>query len=296
MSVWVMVAGLASGAMIGFMGGVLGIGGGMIAIPALVLTLGMSQQMAQGTALIMVLPTIMMAVRKYHQQARIDLRVAAAGAAGAMFFTWVGARLALGIPSSTLRMSFAVFLFVIALHYIQQTLRRGKPAGESKPAAEVPATGATSAVSHAAQTVATPGVVTPGVATPGVAKPPAATPPAFTPRRACVLGMVCGTLGGFFGVGGAVLAVPILTSVFRLPQTTAQALALSMVIPGSTIALVTYTWAGEANWWVGLPLAIGSLFFVPVGVRLAYRLPERRLRIYFAAMLMATVALLVFEG
>ena len=254
-----MVAGLASGAMIGFMGGVLGIGGGMIAIPALVLTLGMSQQMAQGTALIMVLPTIMMAVRKYHQQARIDLRVASAGAAGAMFFTWVGARLALGIPSSTLRLSFAVFLFVIALHYIQQTLRRGKPASQSKPAAS-------------------------------------SAPPAFTPRRACVLGMVCGTLGGFFGVGGAVLAVPILTSVFRLPQTTAQALALSMVIPGSTIALVTYTWAGEANWWMGLPLAIGSLFFVPVGVRLAYRLPERRLRIYFAAMLMATVALLVFEG
>ncbi|OZI50253.1 sulfite exporter TauE/SafE family protein [Bordetella genomosp. 5] len=265
MSVWVMVAGLASGAMIGFMGGVLGIGGGMIAIPALVLTLGMSQQMAQGTALIMVLPTIMMAVRKYHQQARIDLRAAAAGAAGAMFFTWIGARLALGIPSSTLRLSFAVFLFVIALHYIQQTLRRGKPKNDGTAAA----------------------------ATAGAAS---AAAPAFTPRRACVLGMVCGTLGGFFGVGGAVLAVPILTSVFRLPQTAAQALALSMVIPGSTIALVTYTWAGEANWWVGLPLAIGSLVFVPVGVRLAYRLPERKLRIYFAVMLMATVALLVFEG
>jgi len=274
-SVWVMVAGLASGAMIGFMGGVLGIGGGMIAIPALVLTLGMSQQMAQGTALIMVLPTIMMAVRKYHQQARIDLRAAAAGAAGAMFFTWIGARLALGIPSSTLRLSFAVFLFVIALHYIQQTLRRGKPKNDGTAAAATAAAASAAAASAGAASAAA---------------------PAFTPRRACVLGMVCGTLGGFFGVGGAVLAVPILTSVFRLPQTAAQALALSMVIPGSTIALVTYTWAGEANWWVGLPLAIGSLVFVPVGVRLAYRLPERKLRIYFAAMLMATVALLVFEG
>jgi len=251
-----MAASLVSGAMIGFMGGVLGIGGGLIAIPALVLTLGMSQQLAQGTALIMVLPTIMMAVRKYHQQARIDMRIAAAGAAGAMVFTWIGARLALGIPSSTLRLSFAVFLFFIALHYLRQTLRARKAAPpQSAPAA-----------------------------------------PAFTPRRASVLGMVCGTLGGFFGVGGAVLAVPLMTSVFRLPQTTAQALALTMVIPGSTIALITYSWAGQADWRVGLPLAIGSLFFVPVGVRLAYRLPERRLRLYFATMLMATVALLVFEG
>ena len=45
----------------------------------LVLLLDMPQQLAQGTALIMVLPTIMMAVRKYNQQTRIDRRVALAG-------------------------------------------------------------------------------------------------------------------------------------------------------------------------------------------------------------------------
>ncbi|WP_376842985.1 sulfite exporter TauE/SafE family protein, partial [Bordetella pertussis] len=120
--------------------------------------------------------------------------------------------------------------------------------------------------------------------------------PVLSPPRASVLGVLCGTLGGFFGVGGAVLAVPIITSVFRLPQTMAQALALTMVIPGSMIALVTYTWAGQADWWIGVPLAAGSLVFVPVGVRLAYRLPERKLRACFAAMLFATVALLIFEA
>ncbi|MFQ6687059.1 TSUP family transporter, partial [Bordetella pertussis] len=121
MSLLVIAACLASGALIGFMGGALGIGGGLIAIPALGLLLGMPQQLAQGTALIMVLPTIMMAVRKYHQHARIDMRVAGAGAAGAVVFTWVGAQLALGIASRTLRLSFAVFLFFIALFYVYQT-------------------------------------------------------------------------------------------------------------------------------------------------------------------------------
>jgi uncharacterized membrane protein YfcA len=62
------------------------------------------------------------------------------------------------------------------------------------------------------------------------------------------------------------------------------------------VALVTYSWAGQADWLVVLPLAAGSLLFVPVGVRLAYRLPERKLRASFAAMLFATVALLVFES
>jgi uncharacterized membrane protein YfcA len=253
-SLLVIAACLAAGGLIGFMGGVLGIGGGLIAIPALVLLMGMSQQLAQGTALIMVLPTIMMAVRKYNQQTRIDKRVALAGAAGAVVFTWVGAQLA-GI----LRRSFAVFLFFIALFYVWQTWRASRPVAARKPAAKGDA-------------------------------------PVFTPRRASVLGILCGTLGGFFGVGGAVLAVPIITSVFRLPQTTAQALALSMVIPGSFIALITYSWAGQADWLVGAPLAIGSLLFVPVGVKLAYRLPERKLRACFALMLFATVALLAFES
>ncbi|ALX84992.1 hypothetical protein A7P25_25205 [Achromobacter xylosoxidans] len=248
---------LGAGGLIGFMGGVLGIGGGLIAIPALVLLMGMSQQLAQGTALIMVLPTIMMAVRKYNQQTRIDRRVALAGAGGAVVFTWVGARLALGIESGVLRLSFAVFLFFIALFYAWQTWRAGAARRAPKGSG------------HA---------------------------PVFTPRRATLLGVLCGTLGGFFGVGGAVLAVPIITTVFRLSQTTAQALALCMVIPGSAVALVTYSWAGKADWLVGLPLAAGSLLFVPVGVRLAYRLPERKLRACFAAMLFATVALLVFES
>ena len=259
MSLWLIALCLTGGAAIGFMGGVLGIGGGLIAIPALVLLMDMSQQLAQGTALIMVLPTIMMAVRKYNQQARIDYRIALAGAGGAVMFTWVGAQLALGIASSSLRLSFAVFLFFIAVFYVWQTWRKGRAAHRKKSATQSAA-------------------------------------PAFTRPRAVLLGMVCGTLGGFFGVGGAVLAVPIITSVFRLPQTSAQALALAMVIPGSAIALVTYSWSGQANWWVGLSLAIGSLMFVPVGVRLAYRLPERKLRVSFAAMLFATVALLIFEA
>lgn len=279
MSLLIIAVCLAAGSLIGFMGGALGIGGGLIAIPALVLLMGMSQQLAQGTALIMVLPAITVAVRKYNQQARIDRRVAAAGAAGAVVFTWVGARLALGIDSSVLRQSFAVFLFFVALFYVWQTWRAGRLAARRQRPEQALEQRSEQRSEHPSNKHAPPRPV-----------------PILTPRRASVLGMLCGTLGGFFGVGGAVLAVPIITTVFRLSQTTAQALALCMVIPGSTIALITYAWAGQANWMVGLPMAIGSLLFVPVGVRLAYKLPERKLRVCFALLLFATVALLVFES
>lgn len=279
MSLLIIAVCLAAGSLIGFMGGALGIGGGLIAIPALVLLMGMSQQLAQGTALIMVLPAITVAVRKYNQQARIDRRVAAAGAAGAVVFTWVGARLALGIDSSVLRQSFAVFLFFVALFYVWQTWRAVRVAARRQRPEQSP--------EQRSEQRSEP---------PSNKHAPSRPVPILTPRRASVLGMLCGTLGGFFGVGGAVLAVPIITTVFRMSQTTAQALALCMVIPGSTIALITYAWAGQANWMVGLPMAIGSLLFVPVGVRLAYKLPERKLRVCFALLLFATVALLVFES
>ncbi|MNS72132.1 Sulfite exporter TauE/SafE [compost metagenome] len=205
--------------------------------------------------------------------------MAAAGAAGAVVFTWVGARLALGIDSSVLRQSFAVFLFFVALFYVWQTWRAGRLAARRQRPERPSEARSEQRSEHPSNKHAPPRPV-----------------PILTPRRASVLGMLCGTLGGFFGVGGAVLAVPIITTVFRLSQTTAQALALCMVIPGSTIALITYAWAGQANWMVGLPMAIGSLLFVPVGVRLAYKLPERKLRVCFALLLFATVALLVFES
>ncbi len=77
---WLIPACLAAGGLIGFSGGVLGIGGGLFAIPLLGLILGYEQQAAQGTALIMVLPAILLTLRKYHQHAPIDWRSAAAGA------------------------------------------------------------------------------------------------------------------------------------------------------------------------------------------------------------------------
>lgn len=260
MSLVVLVIGcLLSGAVIGLLGGILGIGGGLIAIPALGLVLGMDQQLAQGTALVMVLPTVLMAVRKYNQQARIDLSVAAAGALSAMVCTWLGARWALGMDPVTLRRSFAVFLFCVGVFYVWQTWRKPRPAAGQGSGAQAPA-------------------------------------PTLKRRQAALLGVLAGTLGGFFGVGGAVIAVPVMTAVYALRQAAAQALALTMIIPGACVALFTYARSGSTDWVVGGALAAGSLLLVPVGVRIAYRLPERGLRAAFAVMLFGTVALLLAEG
>lgn len=248
---------LMAGAMIGYVGGVLGIGGGLLAIPLLGLVAGMDQQEAQGTALVMVLPAVLITVRKYNQNAKIDLGAAAAGALGAIIFTWVGARFALGIDPILLRRIYAVFVLAVALFYLYQSLRvSGK--GSQMPAR------------RSAQV--------------------------FHKGWFALLGVVAGLVGGIFGVGGSVLAVPILTTVFRLTQTGAQALALTMIIPGTTVALLTYTVHGQANWLIGIPMALGSMALVPYGVKLAYALPEPRLKLIFGCMLLVIMVLLLIKA
>jgi uncharacterized membrane protein YfcA len=55
-----------------------------------------------------------------------------------------------------------------------------------------------------------------------------------------VLGAVSGTMGGLFGVGGAVVATPVLTSVFGTTQVVAQGLSLALALPSTGVTLVTY--------------------------------------------------------
>lgn len=255
LSIWLVPVCLLVGGLIGFTGGVLGIGGGLIAIPLLGLVLGFDQQAAQGTALIMVLPAVLLTLRKYHQHSPLDFQSAVAGALGSVVFTWLGAQYALGLDSWLLRQIYAIFVFVIAIFYFHQSLsKKAKQKTNFAAIRDVPK------------------------------------------YWYALIGVFSGFAGGVFGVGGSVLAVPIMTSVFGLRQTTAQGLALSMIVPGSVVALFTYAAHGQAHGMVGIPLAIGSLLCVPYGVRLAYKLPEARLKLIFACMLLIIMSLLLLKG
>ena len=111
-----------------------------------------------------------------------------------------------------------------------------------------------------------------------------------------VVGAVGGIVSGFFGVGGAFIAPPALTAFFGLRQAEAQGLALALVCPGTIVALATYAEAGQVDWRLGIPLALGGIAAISAGVGLAHRLPERRLRLGFCGLLLVTAALLALRG
>ncbi len=99
----------------GVLSGLLGLGGAIIIIPALVMFLGFSQQMAQGTTLIMmVLPVGALAAWQYYQQGFVEIKTALILAV--MFFVggFFGAKFAMHVPQETMKKGFAVVLMLIA--------------------------------------------------------------------------------------------------------------------------------------------------------------------------------------
>lgn len=113
---------LALGMGLGLCGGLLGIGGGLIAIPVLRYLFDMPQSCAQGTALIMIIPNVLLSFIQYKRRNKIDnkkMLLLCVIASVTAFFT---AGWATALDTNSLALFFALFLFVIAFYYLAQTL------------------------------------------------------------------------------------------------------------------------------------------------------------------------------
>jgi uncharacterized protein len=104
------------GLIAGSLSGLLGIGGAVVIIPALVLAFGFSQRMAQGTTLLLMIPPIgLLAALQYWKAGDVDLKAAIIIAAFFFVGGLLGAKLATSIDPAIVRKIFAVFLIGIAV-------------------------------------------------------------------------------------------------------------------------------------------------------------------------------------
>ena len=241
---------LLLGAALGTVGGLFGIGGGLIAIPALGVLFGLDQQLAQGTALVMVVPNVMLALWRYHQRNRIELRHALPLAFMGFCFAWLGSIWAVGIDAQVMRIGFVLFLVALSVYNLMRMFMTA-----AAPTAQM----------------------------------------RYPWPWLGVLGAASGAMGGLFGVGGAVVATPVLTSLFGTTQVVAQGLSLALALPSTGVTLATYALHQQVDWHIALPMAVGGLLSISWGVKIAHALPERLLRGLFCGFLVLCAVMLAFK-
>lgn len=106
---------LVIGLCAGVLSGLVGVGGGLIIVPALVFFLGFNQHQAQGTSLgLLLLPVGILAVINYHNKGNVDIKVVAIMSIAFLLGGWLGSKLALRLPEDAVKKIFAIFLFYTA--------------------------------------------------------------------------------------------------------------------------------------------------------------------------------------
>lgn len=104
------------GLIVGMLSGVLGLGGGIFLVPALVFLFSFSPYQAQGTSLAVLIPPIgLFAALEYYRKGYIDFSVVGLICLGFIFGAYIGAFFVDRIPVPVMRRIFGVFMFLVAL-------------------------------------------------------------------------------------------------------------------------------------------------------------------------------------
>jgi uncharacterized protein len=109
---------LVIGLTAGFLAGLLGIGGGVFMVPAMVLVMGFDQHIAQGTSLLVMIPAALTGSYTHHRKGRLVLRDAFSLGAGGIIGAFLGAVVALSLDDEILRRLFAGFLLIVAVRIL----------------------------------------------------------------------------------------------------------------------------------------------------------------------------------
>ncbi len=107
---------LLTGLIAGILSGVLGLGGGVVVIPALVYILGFSQKEAQGTSLAMLLPPIgILAVLNYYKAGFVDLKAAGIMVVAFLVGSYFSSDYVVKLPEFAIKKIFGIFLLIYAV-------------------------------------------------------------------------------------------------------------------------------------------------------------------------------------
>lgn len=111
----ILVIGIVAGVFSGF----IGIGGGLVIVPALIYFFSMNQHQAQGTSLAMMLPPIgILAVYNYYKGGYVDFRIAGILCLSFIIGSFFGSKFAIALPAETVKKIFGAIIIIVGLKMI----------------------------------------------------------------------------------------------------------------------------------------------------------------------------------
>ena len=125
MSTYTIVVLILIGVFAGMLGGMVGVGGGIVIVPALVYFLGFSQHQAQGTSLgVIVLPVAILAVINYYQKGFVDVKTSLMVACGFVIGSYFGSKFAVQVSDIVLKRVFGTLLLFMAIKLFYETYKQ----------------------------------------------------------------------------------------------------------------------------------------------------------------------------
>ncbi|MDR1712407.1 MAG: sulfite exporter TauE/SafE family protein [Propionibacteriaceae bacterium] len=122
--VWLGLALAALGLAVGICSGLLGVGGGIIVVPMLIVVFGASDLIAKGTSLAMMIPTAISGTVGNVRRKNVDIPAAACIGLGACATTWLGAMTAAWVDPFTGNVLFALFQLAIVIKMVRDALKK----------------------------------------------------------------------------------------------------------------------------------------------------------------------------
>ncbi len=252
-------------------GSIVGLGGGVIIVPVLVLLgepmLGepVASQTAVGTSLAVLIFTALTSTYTYHKQGKVDFRT------GWLFFAtsgpaaMIGAQLTNGIKQGPFQLSFGLFMLV--MFGLMMAREKLKPLNVDWPIKRTFTDGA--GVTHAY---------------------------GYNLTLALVIGLAVGACSGLFGIGGGSLFVPLMVILFRFPPHVATATSMFVILLSSVLGSSVHAYHGNIDWALFAALAPGAIIGGRLGAVIASKLSGKQLMWLLRATLLAMAAYLIIQG
>ncbi len=240
----------------GIVAGLLGVGGGVIMVPALTMVLGRAQHVAHATSLVAVAMAATAGALRFGLESAVAPIAALAIVAGSWSGARWGADLASRISEERLRLAFAAMLAVVAVRFLL-------PGSEAAQAVGVGTTAPIDATTLAALVVA---------------------------------GLVAGITSSLLGVGGGVILVPVMVLALGFDQHIAEGTSLAAIVPTALRGANRHTRNGYTDWPLGLRLGAGAVVGALAGSSLALRLGAEELSQIFGVLLLVLSGLTVLRS